>query len=132
MRKPEINSPANPIQISAIPSDFIVWTVGSYISSGGTFLSVQSHSFLEALKPFSKFAFTDTPLAAAFESRYLFALDHTHRGSLGLSQHGSDFFEGQQMQRGNVVFHWANRLSNANAIAPLSVAARFLGKAGVC
>jgi hypothetical protein len=106
MRKPEINSPANPIQISAIPSDFMVcWTVGSYICSGGTFLSVQSLSFVEAFKPFSEFTFTDTPLAAAFESWQFFALDHTHRGSLGLSQHDGDLLEGQKTERINVVFH---------------------------
>jgi hypothetical protein len=45
-------------------------------------------------------------------------------------QHVSGLLDCQQTQRGNVVFHWANRLSNASAIAPLSVAVRFLGKAG--
>ena len=131
MRNPEINRPANPIQISAIPNDFMIcWTVGSYICSGGTFLSVQSHSFVEVLKPFSDFTFTETPLVTDFESRYLFALDQTQNGSAAQSQPVSGLLDCQQTHRGNIVFHWANRLSNANAIAPLSVAARFLDKAG--
>ena len=88
MRKPLPNSPAAPIQSSAIRRDFISLT----------------SSLVEAFQPFSKFAFTEAPLATDFESRQFFALDHTVRGSLADLQHGSGFFESQKTQRRNVVF----------------------------
>ena len=140
MSKPAAKSPVAPIQSSAIRGDacnksMVSWTVGRYVCGSRTLNNFigsryQTSPLVEALKPFSKFAFTETPLVTEFKSRQLFALGHTQHGSAAQLQHVSGLLDCQQTQRGNVVFHWANRLSNASAIAPLSVAVRFLGKAG--
>ena len=80
MRKPLANSPTVPIQSSMFRIDFISCTL----------------PFVEAFKPFSEFAFTDTPLAAEFKSRQLFALGHTQHGSAAHLQHVSGLLDCQQ------------------------------------
>ena len=140
MSNPSINSPVASIQSNAIRGDarnnlMVSSIVGRYVCDSRT-LNIfigsrhQTSPLVEAFEPFSQFTFTETPLVTDFESRYLFALDQTQNGSAAQSQPVSGLLDCQQTHRGNIVFHWANRLSNANAIAPLSVAARFLDKAG--
>ena len=53
---------------------------------------------VKTFNPFGEMAFVDPPLATDFESRQLFALDHTLRGSLGYLQHGSGLFKSQTPQ----------------------------------
>ena len=88
-------------------------------------------AFVQPVKPLSECGLVNTPLATDLESGQLFTLDHTLRSALGHSQHESGLSESQKTQRLKLNFHrWCYRLSNANAIALISVRARSLGKAG--
>ena len=89
MRKPLANSPTVPIQSSMFRIDFISCTL----------------PLVNAFKPFSKFAFTGTPLAAHFENRQLFVPGHTHHSVRRYVQHFSRLPESHKAQRINVVFH---------------------------
>src|SRR5262249_28249392 len=91
MRRSPIKAAIAPIKSSAITGDarsnsMVSWTRGRYIWSNCT-LKVfigsrhQSSLLLEALKPFSEFALTDTPVAAEFESRQLFVPGHTQNSA---------------------------------------------------
>ena len=91
MRKPAANSPTAPIQTSAFPKD----------ESQRLFISsrYRTSPLVKTFNPFGEMAFVDPPLATDFESRQLFAVDHTLRGSLGYLQHGSGLFKSQTPQR---------------------------------
>ena len=92
MSKPAVNRAAAPMQTSAISGEarsdlMISSTVGRYVCGSRT-LNVfigsrhQTSPLVKAfIKPFSEFAFTDTPLATDFESRQLLALGHTRRSA---------------------------------------------------
>jgi hypothetical protein len=84
---------------------------------------------VETLHPLAEMAFVDTPLAADLESGRFFSLDHSHHGSPGQLQQLGGFLDGKQAYRLVMVFHSAPKLSNADAMTLLSIAARLLEKA---
>src|SRR5215471_5701935 len=115
MRRSPVNATIAPIKSSAITGDacsnsIVCWTRGRYIWSNCTlkvFIASrhQTLPLVEALKPFSQFTFTETPLATEFESRQLFILRHTQQSALRYLQHVSGLPERQKTQRIGVVFH---------------------------
>ena len=115
MRRSPINAVIAPIKSSAITGDarsnsMVSWRRGRYIWSNCTlkvFISsrYQTLPLVEAFEPFSKFAFTDTPLVTEFKSRQLFALQHTQHSALRHLEHVSGLPESQKTERISVVFH---------------------------
>ena len=87
---------------------------------------------VETLNPLGEMTFVDTPPAADFESGQFLALDHPVHRSPGQSQQFSSLLESQQrngLGSFSVGVSTALKLSNANAMILLSLAARLLGKA---
>jgi hypothetical protein len=84
---------------------------------------------VEAFNPFGKLTCGDTPSVADLESAEFFSLDHSHYGSTGQSHQLGGFLDGQQAYRLVTVFHSAPKLSNADAMTVLSIAAHLLEKA---
>ena len=140
MSKLSINIPVAPMQSSAIRGNpcsnfWGSWKVGRYMCGGRT-LNVfinsrhQSSLLLEALKPFSQFTFTKTPLVTDFESRHLFALDQTQNGSAAQSQHVSGLLDCHQTHGINIVFHRGKLIEQRRCHCPTEYRRAFLGKSG--
>jgi hypothetical protein len=102
------------------------------IARPGPSVIMRRSPLVETLHPFAEMAFVDTPLAADLESAKFFSLDHSHYCSTGQSQQLGGFLDGQQAYRLVTVFHSAPKLSNADAMTLLSIAARLLEKAAAC